>query len=148
MSSTASVPELALCFAAFQNCFWAEYRFMGHILKRQSRNQLDYHCWCVIFVLVSLANICKATFQRYQKFVTINKFITTFIAQRKYWLKKETYVSYLERKNYLWTSSVDLTSLLLRDILHICRRPIYKIIYIIHYIINFTRENNVIHLSE
>lgn len=23
-------------FAAFQNCFWAEYRFMGHSLKRQS----------------------------------------------------------------------------------------------------------------
>lgn len=27
-----------LCLAAFQNCFWAEYRFMGHILMRQSRN--------------------------------------------------------------------------------------------------------------
>mgnify|MGYP001248269065 CR=1 FL=1 len=26
------------CFAAFTNCFWDAYRFIGHILNRQSRN--------------------------------------------------------------------------------------------------------------
>lgn len=36
LSSTASVVLLAPGFAAFQNCFWAEYRFMGHSLNRQS----------------------------------------------------------------------------------------------------------------
>ena len=32
-------PEAELCLAAFQNCFWEEYRFMGHILNRQSVKQ-------------------------------------------------------------------------------------------------------------
>lgn len=37
-SKLVSVFVVVLCFAAFQNCFWAEYRFIGHILIRQSRN--------------------------------------------------------------------------------------------------------------
>lgn len=36
LSKFVSVFELALCFAAFQNCFCAEYRFIGHTLMRQS----------------------------------------------------------------------------------------------------------------
>ena len=37
LSRTGSVlfPD---CFAAFTNCFWDAYRFIGHILNRQSRN--------------------------------------------------------------------------------------------------------------
>lgn len=34
----ASVFPFPLCLAAFQNCFWAEYLFMGHIFIRQSLN--------------------------------------------------------------------------------------------------------------
>lgn len=39
LSSTASVVLLAPGLAAFQNCFCAEYRFIGHSLKRQSRKK-------------------------------------------------------------------------------------------------------------
>lgn len=44
LSSTASVVLLAPGLAAFQNCFWAEYRFMGHSLKRQSRRERNKTC--------------------------------------------------------------------------------------------------------
>lgn len=33
-----SVLDPIVCLAAFQNCFCAEYLFMGHILNKQSRN--------------------------------------------------------------------------------------------------------------
>lgn len=45
LSSTASVVLLAPGLAAFQNCFWAEYRFMGHSLKRQSRRERNKMCY-------------------------------------------------------------------------------------------------------
>ena len=37
LRSTASAASVAPdCLEAFQNCFWAEYLFIGHILNRQS----------------------------------------------------------------------------------------------------------------
>lgn len=39
LRSTVSVVLFPPGFAAFQNCFWAEYLFMGHSLNRQSERK-------------------------------------------------------------------------------------------------------------
>lgn len=49
-SRLVSVFEPMLCFAAFQNCFWAEYLFMGHILNKQSKKLIHQ---CTVEVLLS-----------------------------------------------------------------------------------------------
>lgn len=44
VSNTVSLAVDSIGLADFQNCFCAEYRFMGHILKRQSRQEKIVHC--------------------------------------------------------------------------------------------------------
>jgi len=43
VSSTVSVVLFPPGFAAFQNCFWAEYLFIGHNLNRQSGRENSKH---------------------------------------------------------------------------------------------------------
>lgn len=46
-TTSAILSFSCLACLAFQNCFWAEYRLMGHTLNRQSergQNRTDGHC--------------------------------------------------------------------------------------------------------